>query len=84
LKQWSFFTRQDYRGIMPLHNGIANCLMADGSVQQLYDANGDMYLNNGFERPTAPGRVMWTSNQIEIPKSTIASYYSLRSDGPIE
>lgn len=84
LKHWSFFTRQDYRGIMPLHNGVANCLMADGSVQQLYDANGDMYLNNEFERPSMPGRVIWTSNRVELPKLEIASYYSLRSDGPIE
>ncbi|MEM0924910.1 MAG: type II secretion system protein, partial [Planctomycetota bacterium] len=35
IKYWSFNTRQDYRGMMPLHAGIANCLMADGSVQPL-------------------------------------------------
>lgn len=84
IKQWSFYTRQDYRGIMPLHAGIANCLMADGSVQQLYDSNGDQYLNNEFDPPATPGRVIWTSKQVEIPKLKIASYYSLRSDGPIE
>ncbi|MCA9136918.1 MAG: DUF1559 domain-containing protein, partial [Planctomycetales bacterium] len=83
-KQWRFYTRQDYRGIMPLHNGVANCLMADGSVQSLYDANGDQYINNDFDIPTGGGQVIWTSRKVEADKLTIASYYSLRSDGPVE
>ncbi|QEF96516.1 hypothetical protein Mal15_05440 [Stieleria maiorica] len=83
-KQLNFYTRQDYRGIMPLHNGIANCLMADGSVQALYDTNGDQYINNGFDVPTGVGTVIWTSKKTEADKLTIASYHSLKSDGPIE
>ncbi|WP_182868754.1 DUF1559 family PulG-like putative transporter [Stieleria mannarensis] len=83
-KQLNFYTRQDYRGIMPLHNGIANCLMADGSVQALYDSNGDQYINNGFDVPTGGGQVIWTSKKTEADKLTIASYHSLKSDGPIE
>ncbi|QDV88309.1 DUF1559 domain-containing protein [Planctomycetes bacterium TBK1r] len=83
-KQLNFYTRQDYRGIMPLHNGIANCLMADGSVQALYDANGDQYVNNDFDVPSGGGSVIWTSGKTEADKLTIASYHSLKSDGPIE
>ncbi|WP_230775693.1 type II secretion system protein [Roseiconus lacunae] len=80
-KQWSAFTRQDYRGVMPLHIRIANCLMADGSVQQLVDSNNDQYINNGFDMPT--GTIIWTSPKIEADKSKLASYYSLKSDGPV-
>ena len=83
LKQWHHFSRQDYRGIMPLHNGVANCLMADGSVQSLVDTNRDQFLNNGFDLPTTPGQLFWTSDDVEIDPTQIASYFSLRSDGPI-
>lgn len=83
-KQWRFYTRQDYRGIMPLHDGVANCLMADGSVQALVDSNGDQYINNGFDVPTAPGQVIWTSKTVEADPSVIASYYSLKSNGPVK
>ncbi|TXT22005.1 MAG: hypothetical protein FD138_3839, partial [Planctomycetota bacterium] len=31
-----------------VHNGTCNLLMADGSVKQLSDQNGDGYLNPGF------------------------------------
>ncbi|MCC9599195.1 type II secretion system GspH family protein [Stieleria sp. JC731] len=80
-KTWSAFTRQDYRGIMPLHIRIANCLMADGSVQQLVDSNNDQYINNGFELPS--GKIVWTSTKIEVDKTKLASYFSLKSDGPV-
>lgn len=83
-KQLNFYTRQDYRGIMPLHNGVANCLMADGSVQTLYDTNRDQYINNEFDVPTGSGIVIWTSKKAEVDKLKIASYHSLKSDGPIE
>ncbi|WP_158222557.1 type II secretion system protein [Rhodopirellula sp. MGV] len=79
--QWNAFTRQDYRGIMPLHIRIANCLMADGSVQQLVDANNDQYINNGFELPS--GDIVWTSPKVEADKTKLASFYSLKSDGPV-
>jgi prepilin-type N-terminal cleavage/methylation domain-containing protein/prepilin-type processing-associated H-X9-DG protein len=40
---------QDTRDWYALHGGIANILMADGSVKQFYDGrNGDGYLNPGF------------------------------------
>jgi prepilin-type processing-associated H-X9-DG protein len=84
LKQWNHYTRQDYRGIMPLHGGVANCLMADGSVQSLYDLNDDQYINNGFDLPTGPGRNFWTSPEQEADRTTIASYHTLKSKGPNE
>ncbi|MEO1618977.1 MAG: H-X9-DG-CTERM domain-containing protein [Planctomycetota bacterium] len=84
IKYWNFNTRQDYRGMMPLHLGIANCLMADGSVQALVDANNDQYINNGFDVSTSPGQSYWTSDKVEADKLNLASYYSLRSDGPID
>ncbi|TWT82524.1 putative major pilin subunit [Planctomycetes bacterium CA13] len=41
---------QDTRDWYALHGGIANILMADGSVKQFYDgSNGDGYLNPGFQ-----------------------------------
>ncbi|GAA4452214.1 DUF1559 domain-containing protein [Novipirellula rosea] len=41
---------QDTRDWLALHGGIANILMADGSVKQFYDGrNGDGYLNPGFQ-----------------------------------
>ncbi|MCO8121838.1 DUF1559 domain-containing protein [Stieleria sp. TO1_6] len=83
-RQWNFFTRQDYRGIMPLHAGVANCLMADGSVQQLYDTNRDQFINNGFEPKLGAGPVLWTSQQPEVDKLKLASFHSLKSKGPTE
>lgn len=78
-KQLDFFVLQDYRGIMPLHLGVANCLMADGSVQQLYDTNGDQFINNGFDVPKS--ETIWTSDKVEADKLKLASYFSLLSKG---
>ena len=78
---WDYYTRQDYRGIMPLHQGVANCLMADGSVQQLYDRNRDQYINNGFEINPG-GQLIWTTDDVETDKLELASFYSLFSKGP--
>lgn len=47
---------QDTRDWMAVHgggkNGSANLLMADGSVKEFSDLNGDKYLNPGFPVPT--------------------------------
>lgn len=44
---------QDYRDFGPVHGGskggMANVLMADGSVRSFTDINGDGYLNPGFD-----------------------------------
>ncbi len=45
------FYRQDTRDWYAIHRGVANILMADGSVQEFADLNGDGYLNPGFEIP---------------------------------
>jgi prepilin-type processing-associated H-X9-DG protein len=84
LKTWSFDTRQDYRGIAPLHNGTANALMADGSVRALVDTNNDGFINNGFDGAdtgTASTPVYWTSSKVEADKLNLASFYSLTSKG---
>lgn len=44
---------QDTRDFFAVHNGTANVLMADGSVKQLTDINGDGYFNPGFPVTTA-------------------------------
>ncbi|SMP39832.1 prepilin-type N-terminal cleavage/methylation domain-containing protein [Neorhodopirellula lusitana] len=77
LKTWSVDTRQDYRGMSPLHNGICHVLMADGSVQGLVDENSDGFINNGF--PVQSG--LWTDVNVEAPPLALASYYSLHSKG---
>ncbi|MCA9237246.1 MAG: DUF1559 domain-containing protein [Planctomycetales bacterium] len=45
---WTKKVRQDYRGFAPIHRGVCNVLMADGSVASLDDSNGDGLINNGF------------------------------------
>ena len=84
LKTWNHDTRQDYRGIAPLHQGTANVLMADGSVRALLDANNDGFINNGFDGAqggATPSTVFWTSSDTEADSLELASYYSLNSKG---
>ncbi len=49
--QDQYFYRQDTRDWYAVHRGVCNILMADGSVQEFKDANGDGYLNPGFVIP---------------------------------
>ncbi len=83
LKTWSHDTRQDYRGMAPLHQGTVNVLMADGSVRALVDENSDGFINNGFDGPSGsvPGATYWTSSELEAGPLDLASYYSLISKG---
>ncbi|MGB7342897.1 MAG: DUF1559 domain-containing protein [Pirellulaceae bacterium] len=86
LKAWSHDTRQDYRGMAALHSGVANVLMADGSVQKLADNNGDGFINNGFAPPpatstTTTAGTFWESSDVEADQLTLASYYSIYSKG---
>lgn len=46
--RWEKQTLQDYRGFNPVHRGVCNVLMADGSARRLVDQNKDGLLNNGF------------------------------------
>lgn len=83
LKVWSHDTRQDYRGMAPLHQGTVNVLMADGSVQALFDENNDGFINNGFDGPSGSGsgKTFWTSSELEAGPLNLASYYTLNSKG---
>lgn len=78
---WNKHTLQDYRGLNPLHRGVCNVLMADGSVKSLYDANGDGFLNNGFPAfdPTTEPDSPFQGSEIEVDPQAIASGYSLRA-----
>ena len=51
---------QDTRDWFAIHRGVANILMADGSVKQIKDQNNDMYLNPGF---TIPGT--WSESDLQ-------------------
>lgn len=69
---------QDTRDWFALHLGSANILMADGSVRNVIDSNGDGYFNPGF--PVAPGlssddigRIGYGDDTIELPT---ASYFN--------
>ena len=81
LKVWNHDTRQDYRGIAPLHQGVAHVLMSDGSVQSLFDSNRDGYINNGFDPVTGAGFSL-IAGESETGPLTLASFYSLLSQGP--
>ncbi len=82
LKTWNLDTRQDYRAMAPLHQGVANVLMADGSVQRIADNNRDGFINNGFDPPPATdGNLFWTSTDIEAKRNDLASFYSVFSKG---
>lgn len=89
LKTWNHDTRQDYRGMLPVHRGVVNVLMADGSVQGIVDANNDGFINNGFDGPDASGwpgsaslsSPYWTDSTVEAETLQLASYFSLQSKG---
>ncbi|WP_390620234.1 DUF1559 family PulG-like putative transporter [Rubripirellula amarantea] len=89
LKTWNHDTRQDYRGMLPVHQGTANVLMADGSVRGIIDINNDGFINNGFDGPDASGwpgtatisSPYWTNSKIEAETLQLASYFSLQSKG---
>lgn len=81
LKTWNFDTRQDYRGMAPLHQGTVNVLMADGSVQVLTDMNNDGFINNGFDIGSGSTPTYWTSDEVEAETLQLASFHSLISKG---
>ena len=84
LKTWRHDTRQDYRAMAPVHAGVVNVLMADGSVQQLNDQNGDGYINNGFDgsdNASSGDSVYWTDSKVEAKRLDLASFYSLMTAG---
>lgn len=87
---WSRQARQDYRDFGPVHGSgkgaEANVLFADGSVRTYSDANGDGYLNNGFDPGlyTGAGTIGFVSAEVELPIEDIASGFSLRNAGNVK
>lgn len=72
---WTNKTLQDYRGFAPVHRGICNVLMADGSVQSFEDLNDDELLNNGFPASATSG---FQDDTVEIPRKVMYSKAALR------
>lgn len=59
---------QDTRDWRAYHGKYLNVLFADGSVRQLFDANGDGYINPGFNVPNGadPETVGYTDPRCEV------------------
>ncbi|MBN1395601.1 MAG: DUF1559 domain-containing protein [Pirellulales bacterium] len=58
------------------HNGTCNILMADGSVKQFSDQNGDSYLNPGFiidAVDSGTAGTMFKAGPVELPVQEIFS-----------
>ena len=84
IKQWNHDTRQDYRGMYPLHvGGVCNVVMADTSTESLLDKNFDGFINNGFHGADVSGASseFWTDSVIEAETLKLASFHSLTSKG---
>ena len=80
---------QDTRDWYAMHGGgsklTCNILMADGSVDVFTDANGDRYLNPGFNIPTTMTEaeyalVGYRDGQVELHPSRVASGVFLATD----
>jgi prepilin-type processing-associated H-X9-DG protein len=66
---WTKQTRQCYRGFAPVHRGVCNILMADGSVHSFHDQDGDQLLNSGF----TAGVGGFQSDHVEVPPEQLFS-----------
>lgn len=69
---------QDTRDWFAVHAGSANILMADGSVREFNDTNGDKFLNPGFPVPTGLpqtqyAKIGYTDGTIELQPTDIYS-----------
>ena len=73
-----YFYRQDTRDWFAIHRGVANILMADGSVQEFTDLNGDGYLNPGFEIP------LWDGDGDGTPGEAEDYFTTGYRPGPVE
>ncbi|MCA9051386.1 MAG: DUF1559 domain-containing protein [Planctomycetaceae bacterium] len=71
---------QDTRDFYAVHVNACNVLMADGSVKQLIDKNGDFYINPGFA--ASQGDLEndgYTSNECEV--SPFDVWFGVHLDG---
>ena len=61
---------QDTRDWYAWHGDTANILMADGSVKQIHDLNGDKFFNPGFPvdptNPNSASAVGYTDGTVEL------------------
>jgi prepilin-type processing-associated H-X9-DG protein len=69
---------QDTRDWYAVHAGSANVLMADGSVKEFTDTNGDKFLNPGFPVPTGLtnqqySTIGYTDGTVELQPTDIFS-----------
>ena len=76
---WTEQVFQDYRGMKPVHQGICNVLMADGTIKALVDHNGDGYINNGFPAQTLAVPSGFVDAEVEAPAEQIFSRGALKS-----
>ncbi|MEX0713694.1 MAG: DUF1559 domain-containing protein [Pirellulales bacterium] len=73
-------TLQDYRSFGPAHGRSANILFADGSVRSFADANGDGFLNNGFDPAATSLRIGYTDAVVELKANDFFSGWSLNPE----
>jgi len=81
--EFSTIVLQDFRDYAAVHSGNCNVLMADGSVKQLNDLNGDGFLNPGFpvvDQGTAAQVVGYTDGQTEINSFDVYTGLFLNTD----
>jgi prepilin-type N-terminal cleavage/methylation domain-containing protein/prepilin-type processing-associated H-X9-DG protein len=67
---------QDTRDWYAHHSSSVNILMADGSVQNFSDLNGDGFLNPGFPIPTTLtpdqyAKIGYKSDEVELPRTRV-------------
>ncbi len=67
---------QDTRDWFAHHSSSVNILMADGSVQNFSDLNGDGFLNPGFPipnnlTPDQYSKIGYKSDEVELPRTRI-------------
>jgi prepilin-type N-terminal cleavage/methylation domain-containing protein/prepilin-type processing-associated H-X9-DG protein len=73
---------QDTRDFFAVHLDAGNVLMADGSVKQMFDKNGDGYFNPGFGASKGNAEVDgYTSEEVEV--SPFEVYFGIHLDNSL-
>ncbi len=73
---------QDTRDFFAVHMDAGNVLMADGSVKQMFDKNGDGYFNPGFASSQGDAEVDgYTSAEVEV--SPFEVYFGIHLDNSL-
>ncbi|RMF43521.1 MAG: DUF1559 domain-containing protein [Planctomycetota bacterium] len=76
---WYEETAQNLLALSPRHRGVCNVAMADGSVRQFHDRNGDGYLNNFSNLPKyrLGSRSPFSSDEAEVAPTDMTTFFSL-------